>query len=163
MAQKRIVYSGTFDPITLGHIDLIERALAMFDAVVVAVSTGHGKNTLFTLKERANLIKNIFVDYTNVEVRVFDGLLVDFVQKVQACAILRGLRAVSDFEYEFQMAAMNRKLNNGVETVFLTPSEKYTCLSSTMIREVALLSPERVEHMVPPCVSKALSEKYLAG
>jgi pantetheine-phosphate adenylyltransferase len=157
--HKRVVYSGTFDPITLGHVDLVKRALRMFDEVVIAVSTGFGKKTLFTLEERVTFSQEIFKGNTKVSVQPFDGLLVDFVHSIGGCAILRGLRAVSDFEYEFQMAAINRKLNAEVETIFLTPSEQFTSLSSTMIRQVALIDPERVSQLVHPLVVEALKQK----
>lgn len=157
--HKRVVYSGTFDPITLGHIDLVKRALRMFDEVVIAVSTGFGKKTLFTLEERVTFSQEIFKGNTKVSVQPFDGLLVDFVHSIGGCAILRGLRAVSDFEYEFQMAAINRKLNAEVETIFLTPSEQFTSLSSTMIRQVALIDPERISQLVHPLVVEALKQK----
>ena len=157
--HKRVVYSGTFDPITLGHVDLVKRALQMFDEVVIAVSTGFGKNTLFTLEERVTFSQEIFKGNAKVSVQPFDGLLVDFVHSIGGCAILRGLRAVSDFEYEFQMAAINRKLNTKVETIFLTPSEQFTSLSSTMIRQVALIDPERISQLVHPLVVEALKKK----
>ncbi len=157
--HKRVVYSGTFDPITLGHVDLVKRALRMFDEVVIAVSTGFGKKTLFTLEERVTFSQEIFKGNTKVSVQPFDGLLVDFVHSIGGCAILRGLRAVSDFEYEFQMAAINRKLNAEVETIFLTPSEQFTSLSSTMIRQVALIDPERISQLVHPLVVEALKQK----
>jgi pantetheine-phosphate adenylyltransferase len=157
--HKLVVYSGTFDPITLGHVDLVKRALRMFDEVVIAVSTGFGKKTLFTLEERVSLSQEIFKHNAKVRIEPFDGLLVDFVHSIGGCAILRGLRAVSDFEYEFQMAAINRKLNTEVETIFLTPSEQFTSLSSTMIRQVALIDPERISQLVHPIVVEALKQK----
>lgn len=158
--QRKVVYSGTFDPITLGHVDLVHRALKMFDHVVIAVSTGIGKSPLFSLNERVMLAKIIFEDIKEVTVEPFEGLLVDFVKNQKGCAIIRGLRAVSDFEYEFQMAAINRKLNDIAETIFLTPSEKYTSISSTMIRQVALINPERIAKFVHPVVIQALKKKY---
>jgi pantetheine-phosphate adenylyltransferase len=158
--KRKVVYSGTFDPITLGHIDLVHRALKMFDEVIIAVSTGEGKSPLFSLEERVNFASSIFRETKGVSVQPFNGLLVDFISKMNACAILRGLRAVSDFEYEFQMAAINRKLNNIAETIFLTPSEKYTSISSTMIRQVALIDPERISSFVHPVVINALKNKY---
>ena len=158
MVQK-VVYSGTFDPITLGHVDLVERALCLFDEVIIGVSTGTGKSPLFNTNERVELAKQVFKNNRRISVQQFSGLLVDFVEKVGARAVLRGLRAVSDFEYEFQMAAINRKLNGQVETIFLTPSEQYTCLSSTMIREVAKIDPNRMPDMVHPIVVEALRKK----
>ncbi len=157
--MKRVIYSGTFDPITLGHEDLVKRALRMFDEVVIGVSTGFGKQTLFSVEDRVNFTTQIFKDDARVRVAPFEGLLVDFVAETEACAVLRGLRAVSDFEYEFQMAAMNRKLNSKVETIFLTPSEKFTSLSSTMIRQVAMIDPLRVSGLVHPIVMDALKLK----
>ena len=157
---KTVVYSGTFDPVTLGHVDLVERALHLFDEVVIAVSTGTGKKPLFSLDERVALIRRIFADNPRVRVEPFDGLLVDFVARCEAVAVLRGLRAVSDFEYEFQMAAINRRLNRRVETIFLTPSEAYSYLSSTMIREVANIDLERIADMVPAEVMTALERKF---
>jgi pantetheine-phosphate adenylyltransferase len=156
---RKIVYSGTFDPITFGHMDLVDRALYLFDEVVIGVSTGTGKTPLFSADERANLAQELFKDEKRVKIKLFSGLLVDFVDSVGAKAVLRGLRAVSDFEYEFQMAAINRKLNDQVETIFLAPSEQYTCLSSTMIREVAKIDPNRIPDMVHPKVVKALIDK----
>lgn len=158
MSQK-VVYSGTFDPITLGHVDLVERALCLFDEVIIGVSTGTGKTPLFNIMERVELAEQVFKNEPRVTVQQFSGLLVDFVSGVGAKAVLRGLRAVSDFEYEFQMAAINRKLNDQVETIFLAPSEQYTCLSSTMIREVAKIDPMRIPDMVHPIVIEALKLK----
>ncbi len=158
MSQK-VVYSGTFDPITLGHVDLVERALCLFDEVIIGVSTGTGKAPLFNLEERVELATQVFMGEPRVKIQAFSGLLVDFVSSVGAKAVLRGLRAVSDFEYEFQMAAINRKLNNQIETIFLAPSEQYTCLSSTMIREVAKIDPMRIPDMVHPIVIEALKLK----
>jgi pantetheine-phosphate adenylyltransferase len=158
MSQK-VVYSGTFDPITLGHVDLVERALCLFDEVIIGVSTGTGKTPLFNIMERVELAEQVFKNEPRVTVQQFSGLLVDFVSGVGAKAVLRGLRAVSDFEYEFQMAAINRKLNDQVETIFLAPSEQYTCLSSTMIREVAKIDPMRIPDMVHPVVIEALKIK----
>lgn len=157
--MTRVVYPGTFDPISYGHIDLVKRALRLFNKVIIAISTGSGKKTLFSQQERLQITQEIFAGHQNVEVVAFDGLLVDFFDTVAADAVIRGLRVVSDFEYEFQMASINYRLNNKVETIFLTPDEKYTCLSSTMIREVARIDPSRVAQFVAPVVLKALAKK----
>lgn len=158
--MHRVVYPGTFDPLTLGHLDLIERALHLFDEVVVAISTGTGKAPLFSVNERVEMAEAALINYDNVFVKPFEGLLVDFFSEVDADAVLRGLRAVSDFEYEFQMAAINRKLNTKVETIFLTPAEKYTSISSTMVREVAKIDPHRIASLVPDVVVQALKDKF---
>ncbi|MCF6776453.1 pantetheine-phosphate adenylyltransferase [Thiotrichales bacterium 19X7-9] len=158
--MRCVVYPGTFDPLTLGHLDLIERALNLFDQVIVAISTGTGKAPLFSADERVKMAKSAVSQYQNVIVKPFSGLLVDFFAQVDADAVLRGLRAVSDFEYEFQMAAINRKLNHQVETIFLTPAEKYTSISSTMVREVAKIDPHRITSLVPDVVIEALKDKF---
>ena len=131
------VYPGTFDPITHGHTDIIERSLRLFDGLVVAVALSPRKNPLFNSTERVEMVKLVTKDLPNVEVEAFDGLLVDYVLQRGAKAVIRGLRAISDFEYEFQMALINRKLHEEVETVFFTPKEEYTYLTSTIIKEVA--------------------------
>lgn len=135
------IYPGTFDPITNGHSDLVQRASRIFDCVILAVATGEsgGKEPFFTAEERVSLAKDVLADISNVEVIQFDGLLVDFVQKQNAQVILRGLRAVSDFEYEFQLASMNRHLDEEIETLFLTPAEQYSYISSSLVREIAVL------------------------
>ncbi|MBK2125350.1 pantetheine-phosphate adenylyltransferase [Fangia hongkongensis] len=156
----KVVYSGTFDPVTYGHIDLVKRALRLFDHVVVAISTGSNKKTLFSEDERLVLAKQVFDMYDTVSVVKFEGLLADFIESCGAKAVIRGLRAVSDFEYEFQMASINHRLNGEFETLFLTPDEKYTCLSSTMIREVARIDPLRVSEFVPQVVLDSLKSKY---
>ena len=161
--MKRVVYPGTFDPISYGHIDLVRRALGLFDEVVIAISTGDGKKTLFSQQERLQITKEVFAKYPQVDVVAFDGLLVDFFDRIGADAVIRGLRAVSDFEYEFQMASINYRLNKKVETIFLTPDEKYTCLSSTMIREVARIDPAQAAQFVVPVVLKALEKKAWAN
>ncbi|GMQ96751.1 MAG: pantetheine-phosphate adenylyltransferase [Gammaproteobacteria bacterium] len=150
-----VVYPGTFDPITHGHADLVERALRLFDRVIVAVAAGNGKSTAFSLDERIVLAKSALGHLEGVEVRGFDGLLVDFSRSVSAQAILRGLRAVSDFEYEFQLASMNRRLNDTIETIFLTPAEQYAFISSSLVREVASLGGD-ISAFVHPDVGKAL-------
>ena len=157
---RRIVYTGTFDPITNGHIDLVGRALHIFDEVVLAVAADSTKKTLFTLEERQTMAQRALVDFgSKVRVTAFHGLLVDYVQSENSRAILRGLRAVSDFEFEFQMALMNRKLDDSIETLFLMPRGAYTYLSSTIIKEIGRLGGD-VSAFVPPLVGKALHEKY---
>ena len=159
----RAVYPGTFDPITCGHEDLVRRAAGLFDTVVVGVADSRGKKPFFTLTERIDLARDALAQYKNVRVEGFSGLLRDFVHQQEARVILRGLRAVSDFEYEFQMAGMNRTLIPHVETVFLTPSEQYMFISATMVREIALLGGD-VSKFVQPAIcerlAKRVSEKF---
>ncbi len=156
--MRRALYPGTFDPVTNGHLDLIKRALRLFDGVVVAVGTGRDKSTMFSVDERVEFLRDAVKDLGNVEVVPFDGLLVDTVNETGAVAIIRGLRQVSDFEYEFQMALMNRRLARDVETVFLMPSLSYIYLDSTVMKEVALLGGD-VDGLAPEAVIRALSEK----
>jgi len=137
MSKTRVIYPGTFDPITNGHVDLVTRASRMFDEVVVAIAIGHHKNPLFSLEERVALAQSSLGHLTNVEFVGFDGLLVNFFKEQKATAVLRGLRAVSDFEYEFQMALMNNKLNPNIETVFMMTNAKFSYLSSSSIKQVA--------------------------
>jgi pantetheine-phosphate adenylyltransferase len=157
--MRKVLYPGTFDPVTYGHIDLIERAIELFDAVVVTVAINPGKAPLFTTEERVNMLKESLKDFPNVSVDSFDGLVVDHAKIVGASGILRGLRAVSDFEYEFQMALMNRKLANNIATVFLMPHEKFTYLNSTIIRNLASLKSD-VSDFVPKIVAEALKKKF---
>lgn len=157
--KKLAIYPGTFDPITFGHLDVIQRASELFDVVIVAVLENASKKPLFTKEERVEMIKNSVQGMTNVEVDVFDGLLVEYAKQKGAIAIIRGLRAVSDFEYEFQMALMNRKISNGITTVFLMPHEKYTYLNSSIVRELARLKVN-VSDFVPPFVAEKLKEKF---
>jgi pantetheine-phosphate adenylyltransferase len=152
------VYPGSFDPITNGHLDLIRRATGIFDKLVVAVLRNVEKKSLFTLDERLHLLTESLKDLPTVEVDSFDGLLVDFVHKQGAHHILRGVRALSDFEYEFQMALMNQRLAPDIETVFLMPREEYTFLSSRLVREVARLGGP-VDTLVPPPVVSLLKER----
>ena len=160
MEQKKIaVYPGTFDPITLGHVSVVKRGLLVFDKIIVAVAKETQKNTFFSLEERYSMLKEIFQDEDRVEVMKFEGLLVDFVRSVGARVILRGLRTVSDFEYEFQMAGMNRRLSPELETMFLTPAEQYEFISSSMIREIAKLKGD-VSSFVPKCVEERLIKKF---
>jgi pantetheine-phosphate adenylyltransferase len=153
--STRAVYPGSFDPLTNGHLDLIERSLRIFDELVVAVVTNPAKTGLFADAERVEMIREATAGFRAIEVVIFDGLLVDLVARVGARAIIRGLRAVSDFEYEFQMALMNRKLREEIETVFLMPHEAYSYISSRLIKEVAGYGG-RVTGLVPPGVEKRL-------
>ncbi|NIA02777.1 MAG: pantetheine-phosphate adenylyltransferase [Planctomycetia bacterium] len=152
-------YPGTFDPVTLGHVDLIRRAAKLFDEVIVGVAGNRDKSPLFTLEERVSLLEQVVGGMENVRIIGFNNLLIDCVREQNADTILRGLRAVSDFEYEFQLAAMNRHLDPGIETTFLTPAESYAFLSSTLIKEVASLGGD-VREFVPPQVMKALKRVY---
>jgi pantetheine-phosphate adenylyltransferase len=154
----KAVYPGTFDPITLGHQDLVRRASALFDRVVVGIAASEAKRPFFPLEERIRLARDILKPYKNVTVDGFKGLLMDFVRTQKAQVILRGLRAVSDFEYEFQMAGMNRNLYPEIETVFLTPAEQYQFISATIVREIATLGGD-VSKFVQPVVARALAQK----
>jgi pantetheine-phosphate adenylyltransferase len=156
--MKIAIYPGTFDPVTNGHIDILERALTLFDKVIITVARNTAKNPLFTEEERITLLRQVTKHYKNVEVASFDGLLVEYVKRRNAVAVVRGLRAMTDFEYELQMALMNRKLDEKMETVFLMPNEKYTYLSSNFVREIARLGGN-VSNFVPPVVLKALQQK----
>ncbi|MFC1558412.1 pantetheine-phosphate adenylyltransferase [candidate division KSB1 bacterium] len=158
--MKIAIYPGTFDPITNGHIDIIERALIIFDKVIVAISVDSPKKPLFTVDERMDMIKEAAKYNSKVEVDSFNGLLVKYARKVNATAIIRGLRAVSDFEYEFQMALMNRRLNEKIETVFLMPNEKYTYLNSSLIKEISSLGGD-VTDFVPENVKIKLTNKQI--
>jgi len=162
MARSVIaVYPGTFDPMTLGHEDVIRRATQLFDRLIVAVAAGHHKKAMFTLAERIEMAREVAGRYPQVEVESFSGLLRDFVVARGGKAMVRGLRAVTDFDYEFQLAGMNRSLMPEVETVFLTPSDKYQFISSTFVREIALLGGE-VDKFVSPVVQGRLMEKVRA-
>ena len=152
------VYPGTFDPMTLGHEDLMRRAAGLFDRMVLAVAAGHHKRTMFTLGERLDIAREIAAPYPNVEIMPFRGLLRDFVVGLDAKVVVRGLRAVSDFEYEFQMAGMNRQLMPEVETVFMTPSDQYQFVSCTFVREIASLGGD-VSKFVAPSVLRRLHER----
>jgi pantetheine-phosphate adenylyltransferase len=154
----KAVYPGTFDPITRGHQDLVRRAAALFDQVVVGIAASQAKRPFFTLDERISLARDILKPYRNVRIEGFRGLLMDFVRAQRAQVIVRGLRAVSDFEYEFQMAGMNRNLYPDVETVFLTPAEQYQFISATIVREIATLGGD-VNKFVLPRVARALEAK----
>mgnify|MGYP001176962982 FL=1 len=159
MNHKIAVYPGSFDPITYGHMDIIERGLEVFDEIVIAVACNSVKNNLFSISERIALIEEIYKDDTRVRVDTFRGLLVDYVVAQDSRVILRGLRAVSDFEYEFQIAQMNYNLKSEVETLFMMTSVPYGYLSSSIVKEVACLQAP-VETLVPPPVQKALIEKF---
>ena len=152
------VYPGTFDPITLGHEDVVRRATQLFDHVILAVAAGHHKKSMFSLEERMDMARQVVKDYPQVEVQSFAGLLRDFVVARGAKAMVRGLRAVTDFDYEFQLAGMNRSLMPQVETVFLTPSDKYQFISSTFVREIVSLGGE-VDKFVSPLVNQRLIDK----
>ncbi len=156
--MKTAIYPGTFDPVTYGHIDVIERARGIFDRVIVTVARNVVKKPLFTVEERVSMLRQAVRGLPNVEVDSFRGLLVDYARKKRATAIVRGLRAVSDFEYEFQMALTNRKLAEKISTVFLMPHEKYTYLNSSIVREIALLGGD-VSEFVPPDVCRRLMRK----
>ncbi|MFA6062635.1 MAG: pantetheine-phosphate adenylyltransferase [Gallionella sp.] len=154
----KVVYPGTFDPITCGHEDVVRRATGLFSEVIVAVAQSRA-NTLFNLAERVEMARDVFANYSNVRVEGFDGLLMSFVQTQGAHVVLRGLRAASDFEYEFQLAGMNRNLYPEMETLFLTPAEQYTFISATMVREVARFGGD-VGKFVSPTVVTRLRQKY---
>lgn len=157
--ERIIVYPGTFDPVTYGHIDLIKRALRIFDKVIVAVGQNPAKAPLFTTDERIDMIIRSLEPSQNVEVESFDCLLVDFARKKGACAILRGLRAVSDFEFELQRAIMNRKLDRSIETVFLMTGFRWIYISSTIVKEAAQFGGS-LDGLVPPHVEEAMKEKF---
>jgi len=154
------VYPGSFDPLTNGHVDIISRGARLFDRIVVAILRNAEKSPLFTMDERVDITRAVFEHQSNVEVDTFDGLLVDYVERRKAQVIVRGLRAVSDFEFEFQMALMNRRLNPRIETVFMMPAEQYTYISSRLIKEVFSLGG-RVHGLVPELVETRLREKVL--
>ncbi len=157
--HTRAIYPGTFDPITNGHADLIERASQMFSRVIVGIASNPSKKPLFTLEERVEMIKEVTKDLPNVEVRGFTGLLAAFADEINATILIRGLRAVSDFEYEFQLANMNRRLNPKLESVFLTPAEENSFISSTLVKEVAL-HHGKVSDFCHPVVVSALQERF---
>jgi pantetheine-phosphate adenylyltransferase len=158
MSMTKVVYPGTFDPITRGHEDVVRRAAGLFGEVVVAVAASRSA-TLFTLDERVAMAREVFASFDNVKVEGFDSLLMSYVKAQNARVVLRGLRAVSDFEYEFQMAGMNRTLHPDVETLFLTPAEQYTFISASIVREIARFGGD-VSKFVSPLVVAKLKEKY---
>lgn len=159
--MKIAIYPGTFDPITNGHLDIVDRAVKLFDRVIVTIARNLEKKPMFSEEERLDMIREAVKQYKNVEVDSFDGLLVQYARTKQASAIVRGLRAISDFEFETQMALMNRKLDSKVETVFLMPNEKYTYLNSSIVREIARLHGD-VTEFVPPVVRLSLERKLRA-
>lgn len=160
--MRRIaVYPGTFDPVTFGHLDLVERGRRHFDRLVIAILRNEDKRPMFTVEERSAFLREAVSPWSGVEVDTFDGLLVDYARRLGATVILRGLRAVADFEYELQMAMMNRRLAPELETVFLMPSEAYSYVSSRLVREVARLGGN-LDGLVPPAVARALRERHAA-
>jgi pantetheine-phosphate adenylyltransferase len=156
--NNKVIYPGTFDPITNGHLDIIERTALMFDHVVIAVAASPSKKTLFTHKERTDLVSAVTAHLPNIEVKGFDGLMVDFAKKEQANVLIRGLRTTIDFEYEFGLTSMYRKLMPGLESIFLTPSEEFAFLSSTIVREVAIHGGS-IEQFVPQIVAREIHKK----
>ena len=159
MADKIAIYPGSFDPITYGHIDIIKRAAVLFDEVIVAVARNLNKAPLFTVEERMQMIRHSIADLTHIRVDSFEGLLVEYAAANEASAVIRGLRAVSDFEYELQMALMNRRLSSSIETVFMLPAEAYSYLSSKLVKEIAQLGGS-IHGLVPEDVEKRLSDKF---
>ncbi|RJP79952.1 MAG: pantetheine-phosphate adenylyltransferase [Desulfobacteraceae bacterium] len=159
MKKKIAIYPGSFDPPTNGHLDIIERGLELFDKVIVSIMCNPAKQSLFTLEERMELLKEITKPFSNIEIDSSDGLLVDYAVKRNATVILRGMRAVSDFEYEFQMALMNRRLNRDIQTIFLMTGLRWIFISSSIIKEAARFGGD-VSDMVPPAVCQKLKEKF---
>ena len=158
MKQKIAVYAGSFDPVTYGHLDIIERASKIFNHLVVSIFTNKNKKEMFTLEERRNMLKKVLGKNKNVSIDCFDGLLVDYVKQKKVNVVIRGLRAISDLEYEFQIAGINRMLYKDIETVFFMPSAKYSHLSSSMVREIGKFRGD-VSKLVPPYVAKAIKKK----
>jgi pantetheine-phosphate adenylyltransferase len=156
--KSKAIYPGTFDPVTNGHVDIIGRAAKIFPELIVAVATNKAKKPFFSLETRIRLLQETVADLPGVQIMGFDNLLIDFAQEQNATVILRGLRAVSDFEYEFQLAGMNRKLSQSIETIFLTPSERAMFISSSLVREIANLNGD-VSQFVPPCVAEELQKR----
>jgi len=157
--MRTALYPGTFDPVTKGHLDIMERALRLFDNLIVAVAVNPEKQPLFTVKERVEMIRDEVEHWKNIQVESFHGLLTEYARQKGALSIIRGLRAVSDFEYEFQMALTNRSLNSDIETVFLMPSEQFTYLNSTIVKEITMLGGN-VGQFVPKSVERRLHDKY---
>ena len=158
-AMRTVIYPGSFDPLTNGHLDIVQRAARLFDRVIVAVAKNESKSPTFDMAERLALARESLVDLANVEIDSFEGLLVDYVEQQGGQAVIRGLRAVSDFEFEFQLALMNRKLNERVETIFMMPKDTYTFLSSRIVKEIARLGGD-VRAFVPPPVVRELRKKF---
>ena len=159
--KRYAIYPGTFDPITFGHLDIIKRASELFDGIKVTIGINPAKSPLFSIEERLALLEGVLKDFSNVSIDTYSGLVVEHARNSGAIAIIRGLRAVSDFEYEFQMALTNRKIAGDVNTVFLMPNEKYTYLNSTIVRSLAQFGGD-VSDFVPPLVADALREKFHA-
>ena len=157
--QRIAIYPGSFDPVTNGHIDIAQRGLRLFDKIIVAILSNPVKDFLFTVEERIEMLESSFEEYPNIEVEKFDGLLVDYAARKDSTAILRGMRAVSDFEYEFQLALMNRKLNREVQSVFLMTSLRWIFTSSSIIKEAAKFGGD-IKDMVPPIVNEKLKTKF---
>ena len=160
--MRTAIYPGSFDPLTNGHLDVVQRAAKLFDRVIVAVAKNESKHALFTQAERVTLVKKAVAGLPNVETDSFDGLLVEYVASKKARAIVRGLRAVSDFEFEFQLALMNRKLDENIETIFMMPKDTYTFLSSRIVKEIARLGGD-ISQFVPPNVQVALQKKLVGS
>ena len=158
-AQVIALYPGTFDPITLGHEDIVRRAARMFDQVVVAVASAHHKKTMFTLEERLSLTREALKDFTNVQVKTFDGLVIDFAASLGATTMVRGIRSMTDFDYEFQLAGMNRRLAPKIDTVFLNTLDVYQCISSTLVREVNSLGGDVTQFVSPSVLRFMLLKK----
>ena len=156
--MRRAIYPGSFDPLTNGHLDVLQRAAGIFDRLIIAVARDNAKQSLFSVDERVGLIRSATAEIGNIEVMPFEGLLVNFAREHHACALVRGLRAVSDFEFEFQLALMNRKLEPNLETLFLMPREEYTYISSRLVKEICRLGGH-IEQFVPPNVAAALRAK----
>jgi len=160
--MRRAIYPGTFDPITNGHLDVLERAANLFDEVIIAVAPNDPKNPIFTQAERMELVKKVIADLPKARVELLEGLTVDFARQHDAVALVRGLRAISDFEYEFQMAQMNRHLADDIETIFLMPNQEYFYTSSNIVKAVANFDVDRIANFVPPLVLEAMRQKYPA-
>ena len=157
--KKIAIYPGTFDPITLGHIDIIERSAKIFDKIIVVIGINSQKKTLFNNEERLDMISNSLLHINNIDISITDGLIVNIAEKHNATTIIRGLRAVSDFDYEFQIALTNRKIKNNIDTIFMLPDEKYTYLSSTIVKEIAMYK-EDLSYFVNSYVADKLKEKF---
>lgn len=156
--MKTVIYPGTFDPITNGHIDILRKASKLFDEIILSVASATGKNPIFSLEERAHICRQAVRDLPKVKVQVFHGLAVDFAKERDACAMIRGLRALSDFEYELSLALMNKKLLDKIDTIFFVPDNKYLYLSSSMVRQIVSLGGD-IKDLLPPCVVAALKSK----